>query len=66
MTSSFIRQLIAALLMTVGLALCIAALTHGQADDAPGLGLIGLGAFFGSSFAAFRMLSRPGRRTELS
>lgn len=59
MTSPIVRNFLAALLLTVGFALCLAALAYGQADDAPGLGLIGLGLFFGFSFAAFRLAGRP-------
>lgn len=60
MTSSIARSLFAALLLTLGLAICVAAMAYGQADDAPGLGLIGLGSFCAFAFAAFRLNGRLG------
>ena len=53
-------QAFAACFLTTGLVVCIAALAAGQADDAPGLGLIGIGAFFALAFAAFRCAGLKG------
>ena len=44
-------------MLTFGLAACVAALAAGQADDAPGVGLIGIAIFFLCALAAFHSSS---------
>ena len=47
-------QAFAALFLTIGTAILLAALAAGHADDAPGVGLIGFAIFFGCALSAFR------------
>ena len=61
MSISLIRCLAAAFVLTVGFGLCLAALAIGHADDAPGVGVIGLGLFLLGAFAAFGILVRSGQ-----
>ena len=49
----FYRRAFEAGILTFGLGACMAALAAGQGDDAPGVGLIGLGIFFACAFVAF-------------
>lgn len=44
----------AALVLTIGTAILLAALAAGHADDAPVFGLIGFAIFFGCALSAFR------------
>jgi hypothetical protein len=55
-----LRRFLAASLLTIGLGLCIAALAIGHADDAPGVGLIGFGAFLFFAFCAVALANRAG------
>jgi len=61
MNVSPIRCFVAAVLVTLGLGLCLAAIAAGHADDAPGVGLIGFAAFLFFSFTAFGVAG-GGRR----
>lgn len=54
------RRAFEAGVLTFGLGACLAAMAAGHADDAPGLGLIGLAVFFACAFTAFRSVSDNG------
>lgn len=50
------HEAFAALFLTIGTAILLAALAAGHADDAPGVGLIGFAIFFVCALTAFRSI----------
>lgn len=50
---SISREIFAALWLTIGMGVLLAALAAGHADDAPGVGLIGCAGFFICAVFAF-------------
>jgi hypothetical protein len=52
------RIFISAVLVALGVAVCWAGITIGHADDAPGVGMIGIVVLLISIFAAFKIWRR--------